>query len=705
MNNDKERIKQAAQGREIEILADVAGIDRAILDGKHHACPCCGGTDRFRLVDADAGAVLCNQCFSKDNGDFIAAVQWAKDLSFPDALAEIADYLGIDGATPTKRHAPAVIKEIPYIYTDESGNDAYKVTRRELADVDPATGKRKKAGFIQCHKTPTGWAAGLGTDADGKKRSFIPFPYRLDRLQRETVKTVLFVEGEKCADAAQTVLDVAGLKEYAATTVAGGSNNWKHLDELARYFAGLAVILLPDNDAPGRKALVAGRDALDAGREENDLQGVEYCFFDTLPDGSDAPEKYDIADYIDAERLTGKPDQTIGADVIAFIDQHKRDEWTDITPERNATPPKQSQKRKLTPILTPLSEIKTEKIDWLWRDRFQQGALSVINGKPGSGKTFMTCYMAAKITHGASWDDGRGCSKGSVLFFPGEENVSQVLKPRLEAAGADISLINILGGVKDENDELSVTLENDFHDCIRQAITDTAKTTGYPVQMVVIDPLGDYWGAIKENSNAEVRAAFRGLRSIAEDTGAAFIIVHHTGKADRMNAIDAGLGSTAINSTARSVWTVTRTKAEPDTAYFTWTKGNSTINRNGLTYSIEDNHAVMKDTEYDQTTDGLNSDIAKQEAQRLRNERSTKNPQKMSEAEIFLMNLLADGPRPVGDRSKPEDGTVYAECRDAGFGRSVIQNASKKIEVVSYKSTENGRYYWTLPQVLAQPST
>lgn len=82
---DRDEIK-AARGRELEILRDVAGIPDSYLDGKHHPCPKCGGKDRFRLIDKEAGAVICNQCFKEANGDFIAAVRWMHNVTFPDAL-------------------------------------------------------------------------------------------------------------------------------------------------------------------------------------------------------------------------------------------------------------------------------------------------------------------------------------------------------------------------------------------------------------------------------------------------------------------------------------------------------------------------------------------------------------------------------------------------------------------------------------------
>ncbi len=52
---DAQALKMAAKGRAVEILATLGGCDREKLDGGHHGCPKCGGKDRFRLIDAEAG--------------------------------------------------------------------------------------------------------------------------------------------------------------------------------------------------------------------------------------------------------------------------------------------------------------------------------------------------------------------------------------------------------------------------------------------------------------------------------------------------------------------------------------------------------------------------------------------------------------------------------------------------------------------------
>ncbi len=92
---DTEAVRQAAAGRWLEVLTSVAGLSEEILDGQHHPCPKCGGDDRFRLIDKDAGAVLCNQCFSTKNGDGFAAVAWSRGVKFPEAVKQVAEWLGV----------------------------------------------------------------------------------------------------------------------------------------------------------------------------------------------------------------------------------------------------------------------------------------------------------------------------------------------------------------------------------------------------------------------------------------------------------------------------------------------------------------------------------------------------------------------------------------------------------------------------------
>lgn len=74
-------------------------------------------------------------------------------------------------------------------------------------------------------------------------------PYRLNELQGQ--QTVYVAEGEKDVDA----LWALGLP---ATTNAGGASKWKDTDSMALKAAGVTrIVLLPDNDGPGRKHIDA----------------------------------------------------------------------------------------------------------------------------------------------------------------------------------------------------------------------------------------------------------------------------------------------------------------------------------------------------------------------------------------------------------------------------------------------------------------
>jgi putative DNA primase/helicase len=95
MGYDIQTVRDAAATRWREIIATLAGLDLAILDGKHHPCPKCGGTDRFRAFDDGTGGAICNKCFSTKNGDGLSVLQWLTGKDFGQVLKQVADYIGI----------------------------------------------------------------------------------------------------------------------------------------------------------------------------------------------------------------------------------------------------------------------------------------------------------------------------------------------------------------------------------------------------------------------------------------------------------------------------------------------------------------------------------------------------------------------------------------------------------------------------------
>lgn len=81
----------------------------------------------------------------------------------------------------------------------------------------------------------------------GLRKKGFPDPrplYRLDRLDGEPERTVIYTEGEKAADAAQFFFP-----EWIGTTHPGGVNAWHKADH--RVLKGRQLILAPDHDGAG----------------------------------------------------------------------------------------------------------------------------------------------------------------------------------------------------------------------------------------------------------------------------------------------------------------------------------------------------------------------------------------------------------------------------------------------------------------------
>ncbi len=173
-----------------------------------------------------------------------------------------------------------------YVYQNEAGEEKYFV--RKLED--------KSYPVFTPDGTP-----GLG---DQQK-----FLYRLPELLAHNKGYVFIPEGEKDVN----TLVALGL---TATTNLGGSGGWR--DSYNQFLKDKSIILLPDNDAPGRKHVNSIAKALSNIAKE--IKIVE------LPD---LPEKGDVTDWIEAGKTL--------EDLIAEVDQTKI--YSPTTTQSSGPPP------------------------------------------------------------------------------------------------------------------------------------------------------------------------------------------------------------------------------------------------------------------------------------------------------------------------------------------------------------------------------
>ncbi len=230
---DKEAVKARAQGRELEMLVELAGIPADLLDGKHHPCPKCEGVDRFRLVYQDTGGVMCNRCFREGNRDWLAAVQWMDESTFPDAVQKAAAYLGVtDEPAPKVDIITAVCqaKRMPREAFEQFGATPAKRGKLEVARV-PAYG------------------------ADGEQCSHFDLP-------RDSKEKGWFAKGKGAGmffpgrkpQPGETWHLAEGLKDAAALVgldlLAAGMPGSSMKADFAKLFTGCHIVLVPDLDEP-----------------------------------------------------------------------------------------------------------------------------------------------------------------------------------------------------------------------------------------------------------------------------------------------------------------------------------------------------------------------------------------------------------------------------------------------------------------------
>lgn len=180
-----------------------------------------------------------------------------------------------------------------YTYTDEQGNPLFHVVRLEPKDPNKqgkmtlplSYGVNTTAASIEpngCRDHPCpSWALKKYQSPDNS-----PLPlYNLKELVDHPSKPVLIVEGEKTAQAAQQIFP-----EMVVTTWHGGAGNVAAAD--LSHLKGREVVLWPDNDAIGQKAM----DTLAIGCKEVGAKSIKMVGLTFGKDTPRLPEKWDLAD-------------------------------------------------------------------------------------------------------------------------------------------------------------------------------------------------------------------------------------------------------------------------------------------------------------------------------------------------------------------------------------------------------------------------
>ena len=233
-----------------------------------------------------------------------------------------------------------------------------------------------------------------------------------------------------------------------------------------------------------------------------------------------------------------------------------------------------------------VNNIEKTETEWLVPKWIPKGAVTLLAGEGGVGKTTIWCRLVAEITQGRTCfledpENARTSENTRCMFFSSEDNVGKRLKEQFENYLAyEDKLITINPTV--ENLDLLKRIKvnsNEFKILIMR----------YKPAICVLDPIQSYLPeGMNMNSRNGIRDCMDGLNRLGSETGTAFLLVCHTNKRDHAAGRNRLANSADLWDAARSVIMAGKAHMEgrPEIRYISNEKNNYAPLEKTLLYQI-----------------------------------------------------------------------------------------------------------------------
>ena len=227
--------------------------------------------------------------------------------------------------------------------------------------------------------------------------------------------------------------------------------------------------------------------------------------------------------------------------------------------------------------LIKMSEVQSQKIEWLWFPFIPYGKLTIIQGDPGDGKTTLVLNIAAKLSKGERLDENMNITEPvNVIYQTAEDGLADTVKPRLELAGADCERIAVI-----DESEKSLSM---IDERLEEAIVKTQ------AKLLILDPIQAYLGGGMDMNRAnEARDMTKKLGALAEKHKCAIVLIGHMNKAAGNKAAYRGMGSIDFFAVARSVLLVGRVEGEPNIRAVVQIKNNLAAFGHSKAFELSEN--------------------------------------------------------------------------------------------------------------------
>ncbi|MEO1362218.1 MAG: AAA family ATPase [Pseudomonadota bacterium] len=496
-----------------------------------------------------------------------------------------------------------------YDYCDANGNLAYQVVR-----LEPKSFRQRRPDGLG------GWTWSLGETK--------PLPYRLPDIIKNNARAVYIVEGEKDADLLWSL-------GAPATCNSGGAGKFDA--SLLDCLEGRKLCIIADADKAG---IEHARDI----HAKATARGMTAAILQL----SGLDEKGDVSDWI---AKGGTREELSSLAKEAFKTPDDIPPVPEVEPDLEALDAASKLLTRLT-LGTSIEIIKDRP--YVFKGLLWANTVAVIYGAPGSAKSFAALDMAVHYAKGQDWR-GHRVQGGKVVYVAAEGGVGMVNR------------VAAIGDAPDTFGLLTTRLDLRTSSLAARAVVIMAREAmGGDFGMIIIDTLARSLGGGEDSSGVDMGLFVENCDCIRELTGAAVVVIHHTGK----DATKGARGSTVLLG---AIDTELRVEIEGDLRVMTVTKQKDGPEGTRYAFTLE-NVDLGTDSELDPILSArvVHTEAPDQKARLSRNE---------GKALEALREYLMDHGKPVpGGTNFPEPGSRQCVERDAFLGHLTEKMANAELK-------------------------
>lgn len=338
--------------------------------------------------------------------------------------------------------------------------------------------------------------------------------------------------------------------------------------------------------------------------------------------------------------------------------------------------------RRLALRCSSASEIEPQPVSWTWPRYLPAGKIADAFGDGDMGKSMVLLDLAARVSIGARMPDGSpGLPAANVMIFAAEDDGGDTIRPRLEAAGADLDRCFVLEGQLHDASGAERWLSLREH---MQEVRDAFRE--HRPRIAIFDPVMAFLGNTKSGIDSEVRETIGPLKPLAAEVGTTIINLRHINKGAGLSVNMRGTASTAFRNLARAGLVFAQHPDDDALRVMAVNKSNLAERPPSLVYSIRaEEPGAAPRVVWHGPCDLTAGDLFTAE---LRKASST--PKAGSKVEACTARIREW----IADEGAVRAREIEAALVGEGYGADTIKKAKKYAGVVSKKDGTEG-WYWS----------